>query len=73
MIFALLKTDQETLSKMPPGEAPPAPLLYDPQSSQEASRRSLSLAEAWHPAEKDSSTAKTSLILTAPHFSARML
>ena len=31
MIFALLKTDQETLSKVPPGEAPPPPMLYDPE------------------------------------------
>ena len=29
LIFALLKTDQETLGKVPPGEVPPAPLLYD--------------------------------------------
>lgn len=31
MIYALLKTDQETLSKVPPGEAPPPPMLYDPE------------------------------------------
>ena len=31
MIFAMLKTDQETLSKVPPGEAPPPPMLYDPE------------------------------------------
>ena len=31
MIYALLKTDQETVSKVPPGEAPPAPMLYDPE------------------------------------------
>jgi transposase len=31
MIFALLKTDQETLSKVPPGQEPPPPLLYDPE------------------------------------------
>lgn len=30
MIFALLKTDQETLSQVPPGQEPPPPLLYDP-------------------------------------------
>jgi len=30
MIFALLKTDQEMLSKVPPGQKPPAPMLYDP-------------------------------------------
>jgi hypothetical protein len=29
MIFALLKTDQETLSQVPPGEPPPPPMLYD--------------------------------------------
>ena len=31
MIFALLKTDQETLSKVPPGQEAPPPLLYDPE------------------------------------------
>lgn len=31
MIFALLKTDQETLSKVPAGQDPPAPMLYDPE------------------------------------------
>jgi hypothetical protein len=31
MIFALLKTDQETLSKVPPGQKPPPPMLYDPE------------------------------------------
>lgn len=31
MIFALLKTDQETLSKVPPGQEPPSPMLYDPE------------------------------------------
>ncbi len=44
MIFALLKTDQETLSKVPPGEAPPPPLLYDAQvhrKHQEGQYRSL--------------------------------
>ncbi len=44
MIFALLKTDQETLSKMPPGEVPPPPLLYDAQvhrKHQEGQYRSL--------------------------------
>jgi transposase len=30
MIFALLKTDQETLRSVPPGENPPPPMLYDP-------------------------------------------
>ena len=30
MIYALLKTDQETLSRVPPGEVPPPPMLYDP-------------------------------------------
>lgn len=29
MIFALLKTDQETLNKVSPGQEAPAPLLYD--------------------------------------------
>lgn len=29
MIFALLKTDQETLNKVPPGQEPPPPMLYD--------------------------------------------
>ena len=44
MVYALLKTDQETLSKVPPGEAPPAPLLYDPEvhrKHQEGHYRSL--------------------------------
>jgi transposase len=31
MIYALLKTDQETLSQVPPGEVPPPPMLYDPE------------------------------------------
>jgi transposase len=31
MIFALLTTDQETLSKVPPGQEPPPPMLYDPE------------------------------------------
>jgi len=30
MIFALLKTDDETLSQVPAGETPPPPMLYDP-------------------------------------------
>jgi hypothetical protein len=30
MIYALLKTDQETMSRVPPGEVPPPPMLYDP-------------------------------------------
>lgn len=29
MIFALLKTDQELLSQVPPGQEPPPPMLYD--------------------------------------------
>lgn len=29
VIYALLKKDQETLSKLPPGVQPPAPVLYD--------------------------------------------
>lgn len=44
MIFALLKTDQETLSRVPSGENPPPPMLYDPQvhrRHQEGSYRSL--------------------------------
>lgn len=44
MIFALLKTDEETLSKVPPGEAPPPPMLYDAQvhrKHQEGHYRSL--------------------------------
>jgi hypothetical protein len=44
MIFALLITDQETLSKVPPGKEPPAPLLYDPEvhrKHQEGHYRSL--------------------------------
>jgi hypothetical protein len=46
MIFALLKTDQETLSKVPPGEAPPPPLLYDAEvhrKHREGQYRSLKL------------------------------
>jgi len=30
MIFALLKTDDETLSQVPSGQEPPPPMLYDP-------------------------------------------
>jgi transposase len=44
MIFALLKTDQETLSKVPPGEDPAPPMLYDPEvhrKHQEGCYRSL--------------------------------
>jgi hypothetical protein len=44
MIFALLKTDQETLSRVPSGEEPPPPMLYDPEihrKHQEGSYRSL--------------------------------
>ena len=44
MIFALLKTDQETLSRVPSGENPPPPMLYDPEvhrRHQEGSYRSL--------------------------------
>jgi len=29
-IYALLKTDAEVLSKVPPGKEPPPPTLYDP-------------------------------------------
>jgi len=31
MVHALLKTDQELLAQLAPGEDPPAPLLYDPE------------------------------------------
>jgi hypothetical protein len=44
MIYALLKTDQETLSQVPPGELPPPPMLYDRaihRKHQEGSYRSL--------------------------------
>jgi transposase len=44
MIFALLKTDQETLSKLSPGQEPPPPMLYDPEihrKHQEGQYRSL--------------------------------
>jgi hypothetical protein len=44
MIFALLKTDQEMLSQIPPGEVPPPPMLYDPtihRKHQEGHYRSL--------------------------------
>lgn len=44
MIFALLKTDQETLSQVPPGQEPPPPMLYDPEvhrRHQEGHYRSL--------------------------------
>lgn len=30
-IYALLKRDAEVLSKVLPGQDPPAPLLYDPE------------------------------------------
>jgi hypothetical protein len=44
MAYALLKTDQETLSKVSPGEAPPPHMLYDPEAHrrhQEGHYRSL--------------------------------
>ena len=44
MIYALLKTDQETLSQVPPGASPPPPMLYDPaihRKHQEGPYRSL--------------------------------
>jgi hypothetical protein len=44
MIFALLKTDYETLSQVAPGEPPPPPMLYDPaihRKHQEGHYRSL--------------------------------
>ncbi|WP_220196744.1 hypothetical protein [Ktedonospora formicarum] len=31
MIFALLKTNQELLAKVPFGQDPPVPMLYDPE------------------------------------------
>jgi hypothetical protein len=31
MVYALLKTDQELLAQLAPGEDPPTPLLYDPE------------------------------------------
>ncbi len=31
VVYALLKSDQETLSKVPPGAALPEPVLYDPE------------------------------------------
>jgi hypothetical protein len=33
-IYALLKRDAELLSKVPAGQEPPAPLLYDPEVHQ---------------------------------------
>jgi transposase len=44
MIYALLKTDQEKLSQVSPGETPPPPMLYDPEvhrKHQEGHYRSL--------------------------------
>jgi transposase len=44
MIFALLRTDQETLSQVPAGQEPPPPMLYDPtthRKHQEGHYRSL--------------------------------
>jgi transposase len=44
MIFALLKTDYQTVSQVAPGEAPPPPMLYDPamhRKHQEGHYRSL--------------------------------
>ena len=44
MMYALLKTDQETLGQVPPGELPPPPMLYDRETHrkhQEGSYRSL--------------------------------
>jgi transposase len=34
MIYALLKQDAEILSKVPPGQEPPPPILYDPELHQ---------------------------------------
>ncbi|GHO47221.1 hypothetical protein KSX_53840 [Ktedonospora formicarum] len=31
MIYALLKTDQETVSQVPPGQKLSAPMLYNPE------------------------------------------
>lgn len=44
MIYALLKTDQETLSQVPSGQEPPPPMLYDRETHrkhQEGFYRSL--------------------------------
>jgi transposase len=44
LIFAFLKTDQETLEKVLPGQEPPPPMLYDPEihrKHQEGHYRSL--------------------------------
>lgn len=44
MIFALLKTDYETVSQVPTGQEPPPPMLYDPathRKHQEGHYRSL--------------------------------
>ena len=44
LIFAFLKTDQETLSTVLPGQEAPPPLLYDPEihrKHQEGQYRSL--------------------------------
>src|SRR5207248_1837124 len=44
LIYALLKTDQETLSQVPPGASPPPAMLSDPEihrKHQEGSYRSL--------------------------------
>ena len=60
MIFALLKTDYETLSQVPPGEVPPPPMLYDPaihRKHQEGHYRSLK--PGTHPRK----------IIQLPHFS----
>src|SRR5437667_10668071 len=48
MIYALLKKDAETLSKVPPGETPPEPMLYDReihQAHRQGKYRSLKPAD----------------------------
>lgn len=50
LIFAFLKTDQETLSKVSPGQEPPPPMLYDPEVHRKH-QEGLSLVEARYSAE----------------------
>jgi len=38
MIYALLKTDQETMSQVPPGQEPPPPML-NPRIAQRAAKK----------------------------------
>lgn len=53
MIYALLKTDQETVSQVSPGQELPAPMLYDPEVHRKHREGQLSPLEAGNPAEKD--------------------